>query len=297
MVEGLRFAGETRQRDEVEEVLDFELRHCQTYPANGVDRLSLDAIAAGIHEVATGEVANVEKLQNCDLRRLLGSASRLLAELPLPKFGDVTVTTVNSNANSATLSYREANDVEAKQVEFVKIEGKWLPKSIVSGWSAAIDDIKARISKLPDQIATFKPVVMQHFDSIDDSLTKLQKATTSEEFSVAVQPLSYSILSAVQFARLAMLEASASSQAGNAVRIEVNRELNDDEQTRLKDAVLANLDGIAIDYEMTSTDGKTRCRFTAIPDPDALVGKLEKHFDGANVRLNSETKTIYVELK
>ena len=77
----------------------------------------------------------------------------------------------------------------------------------------------------------------------------------------------------------------------------MNRELDDDQLTELKNAVFSTQDDANGEYEMIPNDGKTRCRFTPIPDVDALLRTLRKHFNGAPVRLDAEAKTIYVELK
>ena len=255
-----------------------------------------DGIAAGIYDLATSEVADVENLKHCDMKRLLVSASGLLNGMPLPKFGDVSVTTVTSDAETATLSYRESKNAESKEVEFVKVQGKWLPKSLANGWSAGIEGIKSRLASLPGLIAVVKPQAMQQFEVVAGSLDKMQQAKTGEEFNGAIFPLFLSIRFGAQLAEQAMLQAEINSRKGNAIRIEINRELNDADQTMLKDAVSAAL-GSKPDYEMIANDGKTRFRFSAVTDGDAVVVILQKHFDGADVRLNSETKSIQVELK
>lgn len=255
-----------------------------------------DGIASGIYDVATSEVADVENLKRCDVKRLLGSASNLLNGMPLPQFGDVSVTTTKSDSESATLSYRESKDGELKEVEFVKVQGKWIPKSLASGWSAGIDGIKTKLAGMPALLSSVKSQVMQQFTVVGTTLDKMQQAKTAEELNGAVFPLFLSISFGTQLAQQAMMQAEINSQRGTAIRIEINRELSDDDQTKLKDAVSTAL-GSKPDYEMIANDGKTRFRFSAITDADAVVAILQKHFDGADVRLNSETKTIQVELK
>ena len=256
-----------------------------------------DDLAAGLQELSKSEVANLDFLKSCEMKRLLSSANRLLTGIPLPKFGNMTVTTLKSDDQFATLTYRESKEGEPTQVEFVKIEGKWLPRSMVDGWSAGIADARKRVTQWSAQIAANKSTITQALESTGDSLERIRQAKNQEEFASAFFPLMLSVTTGSQIVQQAMLEASIQSRASNAVRIEIDRELMQDDQTKLKDAVLSKLGEAAVDYEMICGDGKTRCRFTPIPEPETLVSVLEKHFHGASVRLNSDTKTIHVEWK
>ena len=257
-----------------------------------------DTIASGLRDVATSEVADLSKLKGADVRQLLVAGSRLLTGIPLPKFGDVTVTTVKSDAESATLSYKESRDAAPQEVEFVRIEGKWLPKSIATGWTSGMEEARARLGELPAQISAWKPEALKQFDSIAGMLDQLQGAKTAEEFNAAVAPLVFTIAFGAQLAQQAMLDSASAPRKGNAVNCVINRELKDAELTALRDRVLASVgdSGSRSDYELIPNDGKTRCRFTPIVDPQALVEVLKQHFEGANVRWDGATKTISVEL-
>ena len=258
-----------------------------------------DAIAARIKDIATSEIADLNKLKQSDVRKLLVSGNQLLAGLPLPKFGDVQVTTVKSDSNTAILSYKESQNPESKEVEFVRVEGKWLPKSIATGWAAGIEDARRRIEGLPGQLAQWKPEAMKQFDNVNGMLDQIQAAKTKEEFTSAVMPLMFTMAFGAQLAQQAMRDAETNPRTGNAVNCLINRELTDVELTALKDAVTTSLGaaGSKPDYELIPNDGKTRCRFTPVADVDALVLTVKKHFSGSSVRLDAETKTIYVDLK
>ena len=256
-----------------------------------------DSIAFRIHDAATSEASSLTFLKTCDVRGLLASASSLLGGLPLPKFGEMSVITLTSTDGTATLSYRETKDAEPKEVEFVKVEGKWIPKSIANGWSAGIDDVMNRLTQLPEKLATFKSLAGQLVQSFNASLDKIQQANTADEFNAAFQPFGFSLVSGLQFLGNAARDAAENRQTGIAIRVEINRELKDDEQTRLKDAIIASVDGAAVDYEMSASDGKTRCRFTSMPNMDFLAAVLEMQFEGASIRPNPEAQSIQVELK
>jgi hypothetical protein len=276
-------------------ILEFE--PIKRAPAIDPIKSQWDAIADRIHEVATSEIENIDSLKHADLRQLLFSASQLLNGVSLPQFGNVSVKTVTSDGDTATLSYRESIDGESIQVEFVKVEGKWLSKSIANGWSDGIRDLKARLQNLPGQVASVKPNVILHLDGINGILDKAHAAKSQEELNLALIELTFSIRLAVLTAQEAMLEATTILRKGNDVRVEINRELTDDERTKLTQAVFVGLKDDKVDYELVASGGKTRCRFTPIPDPNSLVEVIRKHFEGADIRLNSEKNTITVELK
>jgi len=256
-----------------------------------------DAIATAVQDVARSEISTVEGLKRADVHKLLAAVSQSLNGLPLPKFGDVKVHTVSSDSNSAILTYEESKNGESHQVEFVKIEGKWLPKSIVQSWPTGLADAQARLTDLPSRIALVKPGMLQQLEVVNGMLDQLQQAKTADEFNSAAGPLIFALVFGIRQSEQAVLDAAANPHRGPPVHLVISRELSDEQLTKLKQAVLSSLDDPKVNFEMIANDGKTRCRFTSIPDAEALVSVLQKHFDGANVRLSSGTKTIQIELK
>lgn len=255
-----------------------------------------DSMTDGFHDLANGDVSNLSHLKTCEVRNLLSATNRMLAIVPLPKFGEVTVKTVNATAETATLSYRENKGAEPRQVEFVKIEGKWLPKSIATGWSAGIADAKSKLASLPDWLSSAKPQVLQKLDEVSVMLDQLQHAKTAGDFNRAMLPLIMAMKFGTLFAEQTM-QNTEPPRKGKAVHLVIDRELSDDEMTQLKNAIVGSLEDKRVDYEMIPSDGKTRCRFTPIPDTDAMVSVLQKHFNTESVRIDPATKSVLVELK
>lgn len=259
-----------------------------------------DTIVSGLREIATSDVADLLKLKQADLKQLLVSGNRLFGSLPLPKFGDVQVTTVKTDGDSATLSYKESGQSPAKEVEFVRIEGKWLPKSIAESWSSSIAAARNRLSELPQRIAGWKPEAMKHMETISGMLDQVNAAKNSDEFNAALAPLGFTVAFAAQMAQQALQDSESSSRKEHAVSCIINRELKESELTSLKKHVLAALGDAAsrTDYELIPNDGKTRCRFTPIADPLILLAAFQNHFgEEAYIRFDTETKTILVDLK
>ena len=256
-----------------------------------------EGITNGLRDAATSDIADLKQLKRANTRQLLAAGSRLLAGMQLPSFADIEVTTVQATDDKATLSYRDAKNAAPKQVEFVRVEGKWLPQSIATGWPVAMADAKARLAELPSQLAILKPEALRQMSSIAGMLDQLQGAKTKDEFSAAAVPLVFTVAFGAQMAQQAMQDAATTPRQGNAVHLIINRELTDGELTRLKTAVFESLGDSAAntDYEFIPNDGKTRCRFVPITDLPSLLTLLKKHFEGTSVRLDAETKTIFVD--
>ena len=258
-----------------------------------------DTIAGGISDLTSGELADLQRLKQASVRQLIGSGGGLLRGFPLPQFDDIQVNTVKSDAATTTLSYRETKTSEPKQVEFVLVEGKWLPKSIASGWSAAIADAQATLELIPERLASWKPVIIAQLDKVEGMIDQLQASRTKEEFGTAVAPLIFTMAYGAQMAQQAILESTTAARTGNSVHCFINRELNEDELTRLRDVFMqfSGDGGSDADYEMIPNDGKTRCRFTMVSDAEGLAAVLAKHFDKASVRLDLESRTIHIDFQ
>lgn len=172
-----------------------------------------------------------------------------------------------------------------------------MPKSLADGWATTIDDIKSKLKNLPGIVTSIKPQMMQQLEQMNGSIEKMQEAKTPEEFNLAFFPTMLILRFTPMLIEQAMVEAALKSNKGQAIRVEINRELMDADQTKLKEVVLSALGDPTIEYEIIANDGKTRVRFNPVPDGDTVVIILQKHFADADVRHNSETKTILVELK
>jgi hypothetical protein len=266
-------------------------------PQSDAVKSNWDAMAGGLADVATSELSDLGKLKQIEASRLLESGNRMLSGLPLPKLTDIEVTTIRSEGDTATLFYKEKQNPEPRQVELVRVEGKWLPKTIAESWRGTIDNGKQRLTELPDRLASWKPEVIKQFDTIGGMLDQLQAAKTPQEFNTAMAPLVFMVAFGAQLAQQAVLESEVASRKGHAVYCIINRELKESELTQFRDFVTKILadSGSLPDYELIPNDGKTRCRFTPVVEPESLVHALEKHFEKASVRWDAETKTISVE--
>lgn len=77
---------------------------------------------------------------------------------------------------------------EPAEVAFVRIEGKWVSRSMAAGWKPAVASIRAdlRARLAPDVLAANKVQVLAMLDSIDPLLTRLEQAQSPTEFQKAL---------------------------------------------------------------------------------------------------------------
>lgn len=111
-----------------------------------------------------------------------------VAPTALVSFGDVKVETVESTDSSATLKFVKA-DGEAEETEFVKFEGKWLPKDMVDEWDHNMTESRTALAELPEKATGMRMQVMAVGGMIGGMLTPLQSAETQEQFNTSVENL------------------------------------------------------------------------------------------------------------
>src|SRR5262249_31747576 len=105
-------------------------------------------VADVLETLLASDLADLEKLKKADAGKLLAdTGGQLLAQArafsklgPRDFFGqnldqlaNLRVTPVQSSADKATLKF-EAPDQDPALYEFVRVEGKWIPKNLAENW-------------------------------------------------------------------------------------------------------------------------------------------------------------------
>lgn len=111
----------------------------------------------------------------------------------LAAIDSVKVETVTSSDSSATLKIIQPDGKEETQ-EFIKVEGKWIPKDMADGWESQIAAAKISIADLPNKAAEMQMSVMMVTGMVSGVLTPLQSAETQEQFNEAVAGLQQSAM-------------------------------------------------------------------------------------------------------
>lgn len=161
-----------------------------------------DKVTGLLETVLTSELGDVARLKSVDIGAFLrGTGGRLMrqaAELSAlsaddpykkefqAKMSGVKAEVVKAEGDKATVKVSTTGERE-ETMEFVKVEGKWLPQDMVQGWDRFITDAKAKVAEMkPDAMAAMKPQVMGTLAGFDAALDQVAAAKTSEELVKAM---------------------------------------------------------------------------------------------------------------
>ena len=99
---------------------------------------------------------------------------------------EIKVETVKVDGDSATVKVTVPGE-SAKEQEYKKVDGKWVPGEMVEGWARSMEKAKEAIGRInPDDIKAQKPMIIEKISKVDALLDKISAAKTAEEFQAAV---------------------------------------------------------------------------------------------------------------
>jgi hypothetical protein len=273
-------------------------------------------VANLVETLLAGELADLGQLKKFDGRPFLsGTGAKLILQLRelLPNINRMLdfkkITLVKSKADSATVEFKTGE--ETTEREFVRIEGKWIPKDLADSWIEQIGEAKARLSILsPDNLAEIKPRIMTLLAAVDGVLDRLAAAGNQDEFRAGlaeadVQLGPYKALVAAWLAG----SASGSADGSNAdeavepsrdepiefVTVVVSGMLDDDAQDRLRTRLNTLVDDREkADSELTGDDETTTIKVGPVSDVEAFAKQLEFL---VVTSIDAKTRTITASVK
>ncbi len=280
-----------------------------------------DSSVAIFATLSESQLSDLGKLQSIDVgaflettgRKLmmqLAAISKSLPDDPLSRqFGrqlkETKVALIESKGDTAVVRLTPADPkVPASDVPFVRVEGKWIPRSLAEGWKPAIEQLKQSISML----GRGKPVNQDqsadlNLSQLAAAVAELQVIETADEFHQRLddelpklamlfdRPASK--VSSITGANPAAATEPASRDAGVTIAIDAPL----DEQA--EDTLCNQLNAIAdhADMAVTETPMFARGRTTIRVWPVADVAAYAKRIDFARViKLDSNSRTIVIEL-
>ena len=157
-----------------------------------------DAVVALLKTILSSDISSLQRLSDFDGERFLAmTGSQVMAQL-----GDLAALAPDSKETldeisslSVTLSRTEGErawvliekpDEKTEEVEFVLVEGKWVPAAMAEGWDSGIADAREQLSQVavdPAQTAQAGIVLAV----VDGALEGLLVAQTSEEFQASLE--------------------------------------------------------------------------------------------------------------
>ncbi len=282
--------------------------------APGPSAAELAAIGALLDTLLSSDLADLDKLKSADGRAILeGTGSKLLLQLRsmgrdpfADRMGIVTgmkVALASSSGDSAKLTI-EGLDGERADHEFVRVEGKWIPKNLADNWTHGIGNAGAQLVRLsPENLAETKQQLLALLSAVDDSLERLSAAKTQEQFLSAMkdvdeklqpfQPIIAGMFGAAP--EEAPEAAEPPDEPVEMVTVVYKGMLAEDAQDRLRDRLNAVTDdGSRAVGEITGDDETTTIRVGPVSDVEAFARRVDFL---KIVRVDPKSRTITAEPK
>ncbi len=236
------------------------------------ERKKLAAALDQLAEEATWDRAN---WKSWDLSSLLqGPASTLFAAWQRSSSTNATllsetdVRLVELNGDRATLEIRSELDAEPEKVEFVLVEGKWIPKSLAESWPAAMEQALEKLKGVDEaQVAEWaghiKPLLLQ----VEGTLEQMLRAERPEEAQLGW----WQIQSLLVQGRQDLLEPGPPPR----VEVRVTGELSDDALSDLLDRLQQATDHPDLaEYVTFPTATGTSIQISPVKSFDEFVKRL-----------------------
>lgn len=147
----------------------------------------------------SGPLADPQKMASLDIDAYLADVGPRLYKIfkdletkssgGQPK-GKTVITLLSSEGDSARLSFQEPGE-EAEEKDFVRVEGKWLPKEMVDGWDAQMEEVEGTLQMAALQAQDEQMLAQQRMmlGMLNQSLDQMLAANSQEEFTNAAQAL------------------------------------------------------------------------------------------------------------
>ena len=148
--------------------------------------------AGDLEKLKTFDGAEFMKTTGAQVVTKLDALSKLAPEggpggsVKLSMLNDVKIETVESSDSTATLKMISPDGDEELQ-EFVKSQGKWLPKDMVEEWDQKMAEAREGLAALPEQSQQMKMQVTMVGGMVTGMLSPLQSAETQDQFNAAVE--------------------------------------------------------------------------------------------------------------
>lgn len=259
-----------------------------------------DSMVDTLEFVVDSDLARLEKLKEVSTREFLGTTgNKLLTGLrqlgsaagqnPIDQLGQAEVQLISNMGETALVSLKFPNDPAPQEVEFVQVNGRWIPKTLASSWSDSMESAINQIDSMtPEVIAGQKGKVMQMLGMVNGVFEQMLAAKTTEEFQGAAFPL---LLQGMQLQSLFTPQQRGPS---DGVMLIIDGELGDEAYTKL----LTDLEQLTDNPERATrsssiTGGQIIIELRPVEDPIAFAEKLTL---GQEKQVDAKTRTIRLKL-
>ena len=160
--------------------------------------VTYDAVVALLKTILSSDISSLERLSDFDGETFLTTTgSQVMAQMvelaalapdskeTLDEISSLSVTLSRTEGERAWVLIQKPDET-TEEVEFVLVEGKWVPAAMAEGWDSGIDDAREQLSQVAvDPAQTAQAGMM--LTMVDGALEGLLAAQTSEEFQASLQ--------------------------------------------------------------------------------------------------------------
>lgn len=252
-----------------------------------------------------GRFSHLDELRRADVRELLrtdvGRTIRRLMTLsvvanpgtpnPLNDLGLVQIDLVEANDSTARVRITPPNQTDVEPTDFVRVEGKWIPKSLADGWPDTMNNLRQFIRLWSrDAMTPEKDRVREILTVCDRVLDQMLAAETTNHLASAATPL---FLQATQLSQQMITpEPLPPEGPAEGVSLLIQRELSEDELTKLLNVLEPLTDNPELEYHLAAANGgKTFVSIKPVHDVTAFAAKLT-FAQGAVIDESARTITL-----
>ncbi|HSR51599.1 MAG TPA: hypothetical protein VLV83_12280 [Acidobacteriota bacterium] len=165
-----------------------------------------DRIAFFLSTLSKSDLGDIDRLRTANPEAFLaGTGSALMSEFLtmaatrqsdnpwesnfIQSMSNIQATLISINGDFAVVNIT-GPDNKSKDVNFVKVEGKWVPEEMALEWPDVIEEARSNLASLqPERLSENKDQVLAALMTVDSSLDQMLSAQTYTDFNNALQGL------------------------------------------------------------------------------------------------------------
>jgi hypothetical protein len=165
-----------------------------------------------VSTLVNSDFTNLQKLRAADMEKMLASSGAAIMrqatsmqsaseiKVKLDKLKSMKATLISQKGDSAKIKVT-AEGEEPKEVEFVRVEGKWIPKNMADEFSESIKSAHEGLAKLDfsnENGQKLKKQLLQQFSMAKSMLEQAEKAESKEQLDGILMGMMMSIMMSSQ---------------------------------------------------------------------------------------------------
>ena len=180
---------------------------------------------------------------------------------PFRRLDETTAELISAQADTAVVRLRSPGE-EVREEAYVKVEGRWVPKTIAEGWKTNIQQAKSRFAdSSATQHAQKESHILRLLNLADDTLNELATATSIDQFDVI-------IVDTVQRLSALNVQAAGVDKSSNLVTLIIQGEFSQTVEQQVRDLAGKS------DFESFPDDQDTIVKIGSVPSVQELADRI-----------------------